>query len=428
MVSYNGGKVHTMTPGQEEHPYPLCRGGGMNQNLTQFRTIDAPLTCKTCLTYAERRKSATVSTDSATDEGETMAAEKNDINTPEGKATLEQIAANIERAASLAEAENVEALEELGAETEALITSLRGKDSIKAKKKARDDWRAAATVQEKPKAKSKSVAPKEEAPPVKTYDQFEGVQELVNLGAEKVVEGVQLHVKASAMAEEIATIGFDMWTLIPNSKDLPDVMGDSDQAKKASGALKQAAGEALARSGMDAYDAEKELEKLWRLVQAKRTDVRAQRLRNLDSDNEQAQADRKRFAAVLKGKPDDVPASRWVADQYNTSLIGASERDAIEYHIKKNDGVLVLDALPARLRALVEFEPAMLEPKSAAELESPDVKLTAAVDVLEAAAKKVGKHFSAEEIAAASDEVRTKERERLENIIELAKEMLKATI
>lgn len=55
VVSYSGGKVHSMMPGMEEHPYPLCRGGGMNQNLTKFVTTAAPLTCKTCCTYAERR-------------------------------------------------------------------------------------------------------------------------------------------------------------------------------------------------------------------------------------------------------------------------------------------------------------------------------------------------------------------------------------
>lgn len=54
VISYNGGKVHTGMFGEED-PYPLCRGGGMNQMLTKFCTTTAPLTCKTCLTYAERR-------------------------------------------------------------------------------------------------------------------------------------------------------------------------------------------------------------------------------------------------------------------------------------------------------------------------------------------------------------------------------------
>jgi hypothetical protein len=68
VVSYNGGKVHTMMPGMDEHPYPLCRGGGQNQNLTKFTTTTAPITCKTCLTYQGRREAAT------TTQGETMTA------------------------------------------------------------------------------------------------------------------------------------------------------------------------------------------------------------------------------------------------------------------------------------------------------------------------------------------------------------------
>jgi hypothetical protein len=68
VVSYNGGKVHTMMPGMDEHPYPLCRGGGQNQNLTKFTTTTAPITCKTCLAYQERREAAT------TTQGETMTA------------------------------------------------------------------------------------------------------------------------------------------------------------------------------------------------------------------------------------------------------------------------------------------------------------------------------------------------------------------
>lgn len=55
VVSFNGGKVHTLMPGMEEHPWPLCRGGGMNQVLTQFQITAAPLSCTHCVGYAERR-------------------------------------------------------------------------------------------------------------------------------------------------------------------------------------------------------------------------------------------------------------------------------------------------------------------------------------------------------------------------------------
>ncbi|MFH9248207.1 hypothetical protein ACH4LK_22595 [Streptomyces lydicus] len=55
VVSYLGGKVHTLMPGQEEHPYPLCRGGGMNQQVTKFRITSEPLSCSRCVEYARRR-------------------------------------------------------------------------------------------------------------------------------------------------------------------------------------------------------------------------------------------------------------------------------------------------------------------------------------------------------------------------------------
>ncbi|MEU7597313.1 hypothetical protein AB0B79_30415 [Streptomyces sp. NPDC039022] len=56
VVSVLGGKVHTLSPGTDDHPWPLCRGG-MNQMLTKFRTTSAPLDCSHCVEYARRRAS-----------------------------------------------------------------------------------------------------------------------------------------------------------------------------------------------------------------------------------------------------------------------------------------------------------------------------------------------------------------------------------
>lgn len=55
VISYNGGKVHTAMPAIGDNAYPLCRGGGQNQHLTKFRPTSAPLSCKTCMGYAEGR-------------------------------------------------------------------------------------------------------------------------------------------------------------------------------------------------------------------------------------------------------------------------------------------------------------------------------------------------------------------------------------
>jgi hypothetical protein len=302
----------------EEHAYPLCRGGGQNQQLTKFRFVNAELSCKTCMTYAKRREAAKQT------EGETMAETETDH-----AATIEQITANIERAVSLAEAENVEGLAELNKETEALISGLpsRGKtpdgDFTWAgyKKAARDDMRKASQAQ--PKAEvAKPAAPA--APAHKEYTEYEGVSELVTMGAERVAEGVRLHIKASVTAKEIASIILDMWRRIEDKDGNPDITGKSDAAKKASSALYQAAGKAL--QGEDGFDVEKSVKSLMRSVQTQRTDVRADYLRGLDGDSEDAAAEREHFAKLLESKPEGVPASEFIAGHYGVGLKGEIEK------------------------------------------------------------------------------------------------------
>jgi hypothetical protein len=528
VVSYNGGKVHSAMPGMpEDHAYPLCRGGGMNQMVTTFRTIDAPLTCKTCLTYAERRaaklaaedqattesaermpitikynrttnhldgldirtaatdqteeqisatgevayyaenacgsltryrfaggqsfdtvgealeaaragsrklcktceraaeamlaaESANITSDSNAEEGEIMAEMKsNDVSTDEGKAVLEQIDANIERASSLAEAENVEGLKELEGETETLISSLSGKGSIKVKTEKREAFRAAATVQEKPKA---------EVAPVVTYDQIPGVPELIDMGVEKAVEGVRLHLKAVDTARELAKIGLDMWLRMENKKKFPDLMGDSDQAKKSSKALNDKIGQALAKEqGLSEYEVVQAVAKFSRSIQTQRSNVRAQFLRSLDDDTEEAAEAREVFADVLKDKPKDVPVSRWVADAYGTSLVGQTEIDAIEYHIKRKG----VEGLPEKYKAIAAYEPSILEQTGAAQLEAaanPDDALTSVVDLLESEFKKVEKLTKRETIESASEDVKKAQRERLEPLFAKMKELIAATL
>lgn len=299
-----------------------------------------------CATPADAGMITNAITD--TDKGDSATMAENTAEATDHARIVEEINANIERAKSLAEADNAEALEELNTETETLISRLpaRGKDAngqswTAVKKELRNGFKAAAMVQEKPaekKAATKKaeVAKKAEAAPVVTYDQFEGVPELVEMGAAQVVEGARLHIKTSTTAKDIAAIGLDMWRRMPNVKmNGPDILGDTDPAKKASTALKKAAGEALAATGdLDPYDVKTAVDKLWRSVQAQRTDVRAEYLRGLDADNEEAEEERKRFAAILKDKPEDVPVSKWIADHYGVSLKGQTELARERYHEK----------------------------------------------------------------------------------------------
>jgi len=54
VVSVRGGKVHENNA-VDGHPFPLCRTGGMSNQGTRYQFTDAPLSCKTCIMYEERR-------------------------------------------------------------------------------------------------------------------------------------------------------------------------------------------------------------------------------------------------------------------------------------------------------------------------------------------------------------------------------------
>jgi hypothetical protein len=413
VVSVNGGKVHSMMSGMDEHPYPLCRGGGQNQMVTKFRAVDAPLSCKTCLTYEARRNAA-----AAKAEGETTMTDRNDVNTDQGKAVIEQVDANIERAASLIAdgSDTTEAVAELDTETEALISSLSGKGSIAIKTAKRAAWTAAVATPPEPAPKAEIVKSEvvEGVVAPKTWDQYEGVQELVTMGAEKVADGVKAHLKTSTLAKEVAAIGLDMWLRMPNKAGQPDLLGDTDPAKKASGALLREAGEHFD----DNYDTKTALKKLMRSVQDQRSDVRAEWLRSLDEDTPIALERRAIMAKVLEGKPDDEPASEWVANVYGTSTIGQTERKRLEYEAKK--------ALSAS-----ESTGAGSDSDSEGEGDGDGAEQSTPDERVKLVAKKIYtdiSNASVDDFENASEETKEAIRTELENALEGLRAMIKATI
>lgn len=289
-----------------------------------------------------------VTEDEVKGEDEDMMAGRNAIDTPEGAALLEQIDANIERAASLAEAENGEGLAELRKETEALISTLGGTGSTAVKKEKRDAFAAAALAQPKPPAKAPQA--KEGVVVAKTWDQYEGVAELVDMAAERMTEGINAHLKISVLARDIAGVTFDMWLRLPNKAGLPDLRGDSDAAKKASGAMYLKAGAGMERT----YENEAALKSLERGVQRHRTDVRAEFLRSLDEDTEEAAERRALFGDALKKKPKSVPYSKYVAATLygsETMLKGEGEKSRERWRQKEQG---IEPAKPAELPATVD--------------------------------------------------------------------------
>jgi hypothetical protein len=327
-------------------------------------------------------------------------------NTENVETVIEQIGANIERAASLVEAENAEGLAELSKETEALVSSLpsrgkapHGETWAKTKQNMRNDFRAAAEVQAKPEPKGKAVAkaaPAEPAIDPKDYSIYQGVTELIADGAERVAEGVKLHIKTSNLAKEAASIMLDMWRRIPNKDGNPDIMGDSHAAKEAARALYAKAGEGF----QDDYDTKEALDKLQRSVQSQRSDVRAKYLRELDENP----AEQKRYAKALEAKPEGVTVSEFIADLYGTQLKGHGELARERYQLKKELGA---DAPKA-----IELDT------------TPDERVQSFV-------KRVRTDFvkaTPEDFEAASDETKQSVRDDLMELRDAVNAMIKATL
>ncbi|MEU9560342.1 hypothetical protein [Streptomyces fumanus] len=442
-IQLRNGKVHAAQDVDGFQPFPKCGG---NRATERYIKVAGDVNCKNCLKIvsaelsaeierleAKAKESAIISEAATADDnkGETMAenttteAPKLDVNTDAGKAALEQIQANIERAKVLATEDNAEALEELGRETEAIISNLSGKGSIKAKKENRDAWKAAVEAAAKPK-KAAPAKPAENLP-AKTWDQYAGTVELANMSVEKITEGVRAHLKVSHLAKDIAAATLDIWLRLPNKADAPDLMGDSDAAKKASRAIYEKATEGLE----DTYDNREALKKLIRSAQDQRSDVRAEWLRSLDEDTPLGAERREIMAKVLEGKPEDEKASEWVANVYGTSTMGQTEKRRLEYQAKK--ALAAADGNASGASAEGEDSgdgdadgADQAEDKSTPA--DPDEYLTKTVDRVYKDLNRTDRDEWARAAEKASADRKKAERQRLEKVLDAVRDMIAATL
>lgn len=301
----------------------------------------------------------------------------------------EEIEANTERVRSLAEAKDAEAIAELVEETDALIGQL----PVKERTALRNALAMASEVQEEPPTdaeQSKVIASLETG----DWKTVEGAQELVEMGASKIVESVAAHKKFSDFAADLATILYDLWYRMDNKDGLPDLTARSDAAKKAASALYARAGEQL--SG-DAFEVKQAIDALKRSVQYQRTEVRASFLRALDAPT----ADLSRFSKLLEKKPADVPVSKWVADAYGVPLKGKKELDR-EAWAKKNE----------LTSGTTSGEAPADTTRSEGPKGTPDERVTKAVSSIMSAFRAANE----EDFDAASEETKARERARLEEI------------
>jgi hypothetical protein len=250
-----------------------------------------------------------------------------DMVTSKTDELLEQIAANIERAKSLAEAENEEGLKELDKETRTLISKLptRGmvgdKQATKAKQDLRADFKAAMTVAEKPEPKTV----KAEVVKLSTedYHTAEGVSDLVTQGAKLFAEGVRTHIKFSNMATDIARILLSMRVRMTDKTGVPDIKATSKGAKDASGDMYREAGKLfLADSDLSEDEAKKHVAKLQKSVQNAMPTVRAEYLAELDTNETEAA----RFELITGSEQSKgQTVSEAVAEHYGVPLMSRYE-------------------------------------------------------------------------------------------------------
>jgi len=294
-----------------------------SEHETALEALDAALQssrkiCRNCKKAAEGMISQTNAPEAAkiapaTDTTEVTEMEKKDVNSDDGKATLEQIDANIERAKSLATAGNVEALKELSEETETLISSLTGTNSVAIRKEKRNAFSAASKVVEQ------VTVPQEVQDPYS----IEGVRELVDLGAEKFAEGVRLHIRMKDIAVDVAKVILEQRLRIPGKNGLPDLKATSHAAKQVSRDMYAKAGELFKAGGnADEEEVKDAISKLIKGVQNHMRSVINDYLLTLDENPEEAQ----RWELVAKSEQSKgQPLSEAVAATYGWELPKALE-------------------------------------------------------------------------------------------------------
>jgi hypothetical protein len=260
-------------------------------------------------------------------EGDTVAKATDTKAEDKHAETVEQINANIERFVSLLEAENEEGATELADETETMISSLptRGKTPAGDKTWAqfKQDSRTAIReakkgAAEKPKASAEVVV----LETTEDYRSVEGMEDLINEGANVISEGVKLHLKASETAYNLGRNLLSV-RLSLKVKGAPDLKAKSQAYRDASGHLKAQAVMQLIESGVDEFDANEAAEKLWKSMNNQTGDVLADYAKELDGPRRTDWDNL--FGEVAKAHPALTP-SEAVSAYYGIDLVGPREK------------------------------------------------------------------------------------------------------
>jgi hypothetical protein len=256
-----------------------------------------------------------IDTDSTTDPKGVaeMATTKTTANDETNAKLREEIEANIERMASLVEAENVDGAQELKKETDTLVAKLPARE----RNPLRQKMTAAVTVQEVP-TPAVPAPSTEVATLPKDFTEIAGVNPLVDQAAAKVREAAAT---AYGAGKEIARMLLDIRLNIPKD-GVPDLQADLDQSKKASTAVYTRVTEGLPAEGTDeAADVIRAgVDSVKKSAQNAMVDVRVEYLRALDHSPEEAKRFSKLIDAAKEVDGKKPSASEVVAKHFGITL------------------------------------------------------------------------------------------------------------
>jgi hypothetical protein len=253
----------------------------------------------------------------------------------------EEIDANIERMASLVEADNVDGAQELKKETDTLVAKLPARE----RNPLRQKMTAAVTVQEVP-TPAVPAPSTEVATLPKDFTEIAGVNPLVDQAAAKVREAAAT---AYGAGKEIARMLLDIRLNIPKD-GVPDLQADLDQSKKASTAVYERVTKDLPEEGTDeAADVIRSgVDSVKKAAQNAMVDVRVEYLRALDHSPEEAA----RFVKIVKdkeGKPSELVAKHFGITLQTRAEIAKANR---EKKALAEKATKALDAATAQLGQL----------------------------------------------------------------------------
>jgi hypothetical protein len=265
--------------------------------------------CKACEAVRTKNEETVTVTETATAEktAKPTTAEKREI-----------VAKLTEAVRALAEAgEDAEGAEALRKEADTVIASLPAGE----RNALRANLTGALKGEPAPKAEAES-APKAEVVNLETvdYKTAEGLTELVDMGAERIREGVAAHTKASQTARSVAEVILDMRLRLKNKSGLPDLKAQTQAAKLAASDMYKAAG-----SKLDGTDDEVRaaVAAMVKATQYQMSDVLVSYVRALDASPEEYA---EHFGKVKEAHPDAKPSDA-VFEFYKLSPKSALERE-----------------------------------------------------------------------------------------------------